>query len=290
MLRGSSSRGAPDHRHHRHDPHQAIRPHSERRRRAAVHLLLPPGGLHHNLARAYEREQSPAAKDAIAQILINSRMCAEGHRPICQDTGIVTVFVKLGMDVRFDGCHACSLDGDGQRRSAPRVQLPDNKLRASMLADPAGSAQTPRTIRPPWSASPSCRAARRRDRGGQGRRLGSQVEVHHAQSLRLRRGLGRENRAHHGRGLVSAGHAGHRHRRHRGKSHGAGQGIAHGSDRHAGPASRAARAIAPKNCASRSTTRSTRSASARRAWADSPRCWTSRSSTTRRTPPSCRSP
>src|SRR6201998_3664297 len=55
-----------------------------------------------SLARAYEREQSPAAKDAIAQILINSRMCAEGHRPICQDTGIVTVFLKIGMEVRWD--------------------------------------------------------------------------------------------------------------------------------------------------------------------------------------------
>ena len=55
-----------------------------------------------HLARAYEREQSPAAKDAIAQILTNSRMCAEGHRPICQDTGIVNVFLKIGMQVRFD--------------------------------------------------------------------------------------------------------------------------------------------------------------------------------------------
>ena len=54
-----------------------------------------------SLAKAYEREQSPAAKDAMAQILINSRMCAEGHRPICQDTGIVNAFVKVGMDVRF---------------------------------------------------------------------------------------------------------------------------------------------------------------------------------------------
>ncbi|HBG30603.1 MAG TPA: fumarate hydratase, partial [Gammaproteobacteria bacterium] len=52
---------------------------------------------------AYEREENPAAKDAMAQILINSRMCAEGHRPICQDTGIVTVFLKIGMDVRWDG-------------------------------------------------------------------------------------------------------------------------------------------------------------------------------------------
>src|ERR1700741_5599400 len=56
-----------------------------------------------HLARAYEAEQSPAAKDAIAQILTNSRMCAEGRRPICQDTGIVWAFVKVGMDVRWDG-------------------------------------------------------------------------------------------------------------------------------------------------------------------------------------------
>src|SRR3979411_2778915 len=55
-----------------------------------------------NLARAYEMEQSHAAKDAIAQILINSRMCAEGHRPICQDTGIVTAFVKVGMEVKWE--------------------------------------------------------------------------------------------------------------------------------------------------------------------------------------------
>ncbi|HEX5664876.1 MAG TPA: fumarate hydratase, partial [Xanthomonadaceae bacterium] len=62
-----------------------------------------PGDYIRNLAAAYEREQSPAARDAIAQILINSRMCAEGHRPICQDTGIVTVFLAIGMDVRWDG-------------------------------------------------------------------------------------------------------------------------------------------------------------------------------------------
>src|SRR5579875_249882 len=55
-----------------------------------------------HLARAYERERNPAAKDAIAQILTNSRMCAEGHRPICQDTGIVNVWLKIGMDVRWD--------------------------------------------------------------------------------------------------------------------------------------------------------------------------------------------
>ena len=54
------------------------------------------------MTRAYEKEQSPAARDAIAQLLINSRMCAEGHRPICQDTGIVTVFLKIGMNVQWD--------------------------------------------------------------------------------------------------------------------------------------------------------------------------------------------
>src|SRR5438105_14418035 len=62
-----------------------------------------PADFISHLARAYEREQSAAAKDAIAQILTNSRMSATGHRPICQDTGIVNVFLKIGMDVRFEG-------------------------------------------------------------------------------------------------------------------------------------------------------------------------------------------
>src|ERR1700757_564673 len=90
-----------------------------------------------NLARAYEIEQSPAAKDAIAQILINSRMCAEGHRPICQDTGIVVAFVKVGMDVRWEGVTMSVTDmvNEGVRRA---YLDPDNKLRASILADPAG--------------------------------------------------------------------------------------------------------------------------------------------------------
>src|SRR3989442_11908956 len=89
-----------------------------------------------NLARAYEREESPAAKDAIAQILINSRMCAEGHRPICQDTGIFTVFMKDGMNVRWDA----SLSLEDMVNEGVRLAYndPDNKLRASILADPAG--------------------------------------------------------------------------------------------------------------------------------------------------------
>ena len=88
-----------------------------------------------HLARAYEREQSPAAKDAIAQILTNSRMCAEGHRPICQDTGIVNVFLKIGMDVRWEGFKGSISDAvnEGVRRAYTH---PDNPLRASVLSDP----------------------------------------------------------------------------------------------------------------------------------------------------------
>jgi fumarate hydratase class I len=95
-----------------------------------------------SLAKAYEREESPAARDAIAQILINSRMCAEGHRPICQDTGIVTAFLKVGMDARFEGPAGGSPSVDLQAmvdEGVRRAYLdPDNKLRASILADPAG--------------------------------------------------------------------------------------------------------------------------------------------------------
>ena len=88
-----------------------------------------------HLARAYEREASPAAKDAMAQILTNSRMSATGHRPICQDTGIVNVFVKVGMDVRWDGFTGSFDDAinEGVRRG---YNHPDNTLRASIVADP----------------------------------------------------------------------------------------------------------------------------------------------------------
>ena len=88
-----------------------------------------------HLARAYEREQSPAAKDAMAQILTNSKMSALGHRPICQDTGIVNVFLKVGMDVRWEGFTG-SLDdaiNEGVRRG---YNHPDNMLRASVVNDP----------------------------------------------------------------------------------------------------------------------------------------------------------
>src|SRR6476469_7118314 len=88
-----------------------------------------------HLARAYEREQSPAAKDAIAQILTNSKMSATGHRPICQDTGIVNVFLKIGMDCRLEGFSG-SLE-DAVNEGVRRAYLhPDNTLRASVVADP----------------------------------------------------------------------------------------------------------------------------------------------------------
>ena len=98
------------------------------------------------LAAAHEREQSPAAKDAIAQILINSRMCAEGHRPLCQDTGICVVFLKVGMNVRWDATLSVQeMVNEGVRRA---YLDPDNKLRASVLADPAGARKNTRDNTP----------------------------------------------------------------------------------------------------------------------------------------------
>ncbi len=91
----------------------------------------------HAVHRAYEREESKAAKDAMAQILINSRMCAEGKRPICQDTGIVTVFVEVGMNVQWEGTMGLEdMINEGVRRA---YLHPDNVLRASILSDPAGA-------------------------------------------------------------------------------------------------------------------------------------------------------
>jgi len=94
-----------------------------------------------NLTRAWELEQSPAAKDAMAQILINSRMCAEGHRPVCQDTGIVTAFVKVGMEARWDndGKPLMTVQQMVDQGVRQAYNHSDNKLRASILADPAFS-------------------------------------------------------------------------------------------------------------------------------------------------------
>ena len=99
------------------------------------------------LGKAYEREQSPAVRDAIAQILTNSRMSAQGHRPICQDTGIVVAFVKVGMEVRWDaaGMGVGDMVNEGVRRA---YLNPDNLLRASVLSDPAGARKNTRDNTP----------------------------------------------------------------------------------------------------------------------------------------------
>ncbi|MGA8862350.1 MAG: fumarate hydratase [Gallionella sp.] len=89
------------------------------------------------LTDAYHREESPAAKDAMAQILTNSRMCAEGHRPICQDTGIVVAFVRIGMDVRWENA-TMSVNDMVNAGVSKAYLLPDNVLRASIVSDPAG--------------------------------------------------------------------------------------------------------------------------------------------------------
>jgi len=89
------------------------------------------------LHAAWQREESPAARDAMAQILINSRMCAEGHRPICQDTGIVNVFLKVGMEVRWEA--DCSIDAMVNAAVHRAYTDPLNPLRASVVSDPAGA-------------------------------------------------------------------------------------------------------------------------------------------------------
>ena len=98
------------------------------------------------LGAAYAAEQSPAARDAIAQILTNSRMCAEGKRPICQDTGIVVTFLRIGMDVRWDATMSVAdMVNEGVRRA---YTLPENVLRASIVADPAGARKNTRDNTP----------------------------------------------------------------------------------------------------------------------------------------------
>ena len=95
---------------------------------------------------AYEREESPAARDAMAQILMNSRMSAEGHRPVCQDTGIVVAFIKVGMDVRWQTKKSIQeMIDEGVRRA---YTLPDNVLRASVVSDPAGQRKNTRDNTP----------------------------------------------------------------------------------------------------------------------------------------------
>ncbi len=105
-----------------------------------------PADFIHALRAAYEAEASPAARDALAQLLINSRMSAIGHRPICQDTGIAVVFMKVGMDVRWDtGLSLQEMVDEGVRQA---YTDPSNPLRASVVADPAGARRNTRDNTP----------------------------------------------------------------------------------------------------------------------------------------------
>jgi len=190
-----------------------------------------PADFIRSLAAAYQREESPAAKDAMAQILTNSRMSAQGHRPVCQDTGIVVAFVRIGMDVRWEGAtmSITEMVNAGVRKG---YLQPDNVLRASIVADPAGKRKntgdnTPAVVH--FELVP-----------------GDKVDVRIGA-----KGGGSENKARFAMlnpsddvvewivgqlpgwaRLVSAGDAGHRHRRHRGKGNAAGERGADAIHRH----------------------------------------------------------
>ena len=185
-----------------------------------------------HLARAYASEQSPAAKDAIAQILTNSKMCAEGRRPICQDTGIVNVFLKIGMDVRFEGFKGSLEDAinEGVRRGYLNA---DNTLRASIVADPQFERKNTKDNTPAvvhMTVVPGNTVDVQVAAKGGGSENKSKFVMLNPERQPGR--LGHEDGADDGRRLVPAGHAGHRHRRHRREGDADGQGDPDGSDRH----------------------------------------------------------
>ena len=166
------------------------------------------------LGAAYAAEESPAAKDAIAQILTNSRMCAEGHRPICQDTGIVVAFVKVGMDVKWEGV---TLSPTEMVNEGVRLAYLDPDNRAARVDRRRPGRRSREHARQHAGRRPLRARARRQGGGedrGQRRRVREQVAVRDAESVRLDRRLGAEDGADDGRRLVPAGHVGHRHRRH----------------------------------------------------------------------------
>ena len=180
------------------------------------------------LGRAYEREQSLPAKDAIAQILTNSRMCAEGHRPLCQDTGIVNVFLKVGMDVRFESkVSLADMINEGVRRA---YNHPDNKLRASVLADPIFTRKstgdnTPAVIN--VELVPGDKVDVNVAAKGGGSEAKSKFAMLNPSDSIIDWVLK----------TVPTRHARHRRRGHSREGHADGQGVAHGADRHVGPES-----------------------------------------------------
>ena len=172
----------------------------------------------------YAREQSPAAKDAIAQILTNSRMSAEGRRPICQDTGIATVFLKVGMHVQWKSSMSVTdMVNEGVRQA---YTFKDNVLRASIQSDPAGRRlntkdNTPAVIHYEIVEGDQveviCAA-----KGG-----GSEAKACYDQPKRLDCGLGFKNSSDYGGRMVPAGNPWNRHWRHPRKGCPHGQGVPH---------------------------------------------------------------
>ena len=181
--------------------------------------------------KAYQKEESKAAKDAMAQILVNSRMCAMGKRPICQDTGIVTVFVRVGMNVRFDTEQSVEdLINEGVRRAYTH---PDNVLRASVLADPAGVRKNTKDNTPavihmtlvPGDTVEIELAAK----GGGSENKSKMAMLNPSDSIV---GWVKKNRTDHGRWLVPTGDAWYWYWRNRRKSHANGKRILNGTYRH----------------------------------------------------------
>ena len=242
---------------------------------------------------AYEREQSPAAKDAIAQILINCRMCAEGHRPICQDTGIVNVFVKVGMDVRW------AAPGDmhsicrrwSTRASAAPISIPTTSSAPRILADPAGARKNTKDNTPAVVTVELVRGDKVdvtvAAKGGGSEAKSKFVMLNPSDSIVdwVLKTVPTMGAGWCPPGMLGIGIGGTAE-----KAMLLAKEVAHGSHRHPGPDRARPENHAPKNSASNSTTRSTASASARRASAASPPCSTSRCSTTPPTPPICPSP
>jgi hypothetical protein len=241
------------------------------------------------LGEAYKAEQSAAAKDAIAQILTNSRMCAEGHRPICQDTGIVVAFVKVGMNVRWEGASMSIADmvNEGVRRAPISIPTTSSVRRSSPI--PAGARKNTRDNTPavvhfdvvPGDTVEVKIAAK----GGGSENKANFVMLN---PVGLDRRLGARDRAGDGRRLVSARNARHRHRRHRGEGDGPREGGAARSYRHPRAQGAAGRRARPRSSASSSSRRSTRSASAPRDLGGLSTVLDVKSSTIRRT--RCRSP
>ncbi len=243
------------------------------------------------LGEAYAREESPAAKDAIAQILTNSRMAAEGHRPICQDTGIAVVFLKVGMNVRWDAKMSVQeMIDEGVRRA---YNHPDNKLRASVLLDPAGKRQnskdnTPAVVHYEIVAGDDveviCAA-----KGGGSENKTKMVMLNPSDSIVdwVLKTVPTMGAGWCPPGILGIGIGGTPEKAMLLAKESLMEPVEHPRAAREGRLGRRSSA-ASRSCASSSWTRSTRSASAPRAWAASPPCSTSRSWTTRPTPPRCR--